>query len=295
MVLPGARLSEDELHVPLGGGGTSPKMAPPTLLRRPPPSPAAPPSSSKDSTPSSTSHAPGCVTAMVRPPFLRSVYPRMRSTSGHEADLSTESESWSNCQPSLRTCKLRIVSEAPAHTRTCAEKGLGGWVGVGGVEGVHIERRPIASAGAGGIAGGSAGASRAADLECAVELELLDDNVRAVDEQRRALRDDNLGGRGQLGPQLGEARAEGGREDDGGTQRHRHAVEGPLARRGHGSAEQAQRGGVRGVDCHLRGGGGVWRHALRGEARGGGEAVLAREVAEVQRVADVPQLGEGQG
>eukprot|EP00964_Phaeocystis_antarctica_P048795 scaffold28252_cov36-Phaeocystis_antarctica.AAC.1 len=107
MVLPGARLSEDELHVPLGGGGTSPEMAPPTLLRRAP-LPAAAPSSSKDSTPSSTSHAPGCVTAMVRQPFLRSVYPRMRSTSGHEADLSTDSESWSNCQPSLRTCKLRI-------------------------------------------------------------------------------------------------------------------------------------------------------------------------------------------
>ena len=65
-------------------------------------------------------------------------------------------------------------------------------VGVGGVEGVHSKRRPIAGAGAGGIAGGSAGASRAADLERAVELELLDDNVRAVDEQRRALRDDDL-------------------------------------------------------------------------------------------------------
>ena len=36
IVLPGARLSEEELHVPLGGGGTSPRMAPPTLLPRRP-------------------------------------------------------------------------------------------------------------------------------------------------------------------------------------------------------------------------------------------------------------------
>ena len=63
-------------------------------------------------------------------------------------------------------------------------------------------------------------------------------------------------------------------------------MESALACPGYPCAEQAQRSGVGGIDRHLGRRGSVRRHTLRGEARGGGEAVLAREIAEGHWVAD---------
>mmetsp|Transcript_6289 Transcript_6289/g.16528 ORF Transcript_6289/g.16528 Transcript_6289/m.16528 type:complete len:244 (+) Transcript_6289:64-795(+) len=94
-------------------------------------------------------------------------------------------------------------------------------------------------------------ARRYVDDERAVQLERANRDVLPAHHQRRALRDRDGGGRGQLRLEQAEARRKVGLQRHHRPQRHLHASEGSRQRRRGGGAQPSQRAAVHVIDGHL--------------------------------------------